>query len=666
MQNKIRNYASWAAIAIVLLLILVRLLLSPLTESEINNWFADHGIESTIEDISFDLSSGELSLTGLHAVKNQSRALKLDQLNLVWSWSALFDREFRVESIQVSGLALEVERRADGRLVFAAIELAQESQEEARAGEAPPQWKITLGDTDFKDFEICFRQPPSHDYCESFELLQWKGSLSLDLSKLADDALPLQVQGDFTLNQLQLQNNRLQRRMIGLDRFNIRGVAIDSLDSIAIDSIVLDGLSMLEKSADAEATDITGIEQLQVDSLGFTQLNRLEIGSAVITNQRGRLVKRDDKELELDEWLEQYQASSTTDSDAESGETAEFSFAIDRLEYRTDHSLQYVDQSLSSTFVIDINQISLVIEDLDSRETRQASNISYEATVGKHGKVQIAGTATPLAAKPRLDMRGSITGLDLPELSAFSANAIGHKIKSGQLDAEIELKAIDAVLDSKIDLKLDHLVLSAVSEADAEKVDNQLGFPLNTSLSLLKDRDDLIELSIPITGDINSPDFDPTDAITTATSSAITTAILHYYTPFGLVTLADGLFSLATALRFDPVVFDAGSAELGNVDTAGLEKMITLMQERPGVRVTLCAYTNTEDRKLALPETVEIPIEELTLVDEQMAVLETLGETRHDQVEDFLVARNVDPARLIACETEHVEGEGLAGVEISI
>ena len=90
------------------------------------------------------------------------------------------------------------------------------------------------------------------------------------------------------------------------------------------------------------------------------------------------------------------------------------------------------------------------------------------------------------------------------------------------------------------------------------------------------------------------------------------------------------------------------------------------MQDRPGVHVTLCAYTNSEDRKSLLPETADIAIEALELDDDQVAILEKLGESRRDQVEDYLVGKTINPARLVSCETEHKEGEGLAGVEISI
>jgi len=670
MKRNYKKYSLWCMAIAAAILILARLLLSPLTVNGINGWFAEQGIESHIDDLSFDIYNGEVSLTGLRAVKSKNRTMALDELRLGWSWSALFERQLMLDSVLISGLGLEAERKPDGRLVFAAIDFARETQAETRqqvtSGEEAPQWSIALGQLDIENFEVCYRDLPNHDYCKDFESLEWDGSIEIDLARMVDTAMPLQAKGTFRISNLNVQNNRLQRRMLGFENFTMRGISIDDLESIEIESTSLDNLAMLEKKDESDETEITRIEKLQIEQIKLKQLKRLEIATATVLNQQGRFIKKDDDQLEINEWLQEYETGVVTNKEKSTGEEKPFTFAIGKLEYQTDRSLQYVDLSLTNTFVIDLNHIKLVIENLDSANTKQPSKIDYQATYAKHGKIRFSGTATPLDPTPTLDISGTIEGLDLPDLSAFTADAIGHRIKSGQLDAKIELKAVDAVLDSKIDLKLDHLKLAAVSEKDREKVDKSLGFPLNTSLSLLKDRNDMIELSIPVTGDINSPGFDPTDAINKAISAAITAAVLNYYTPFGLVTVVDGLFSLATALRFDPVVFEAGNSDIGEVEKDGLEKIAKLMLERPGVHVTMCAYTNSADRKLLLPETAEIAIEELDLNDHQVSVLERLGKTRRDRVEDYLVSKNIDPARLVTCETEHREGTDLSGVEISI
>jgi len=46
--------------------------------------------------------------------------------------------------------------------------------------------------------------------------------------------------------------------------------------------------------------------------------------------------------------------------------------------------------------------------------------------------------------------------------------------------------------------------------------------------------------------------------------------------------------------------------------------------------------------------------------------LAELGEARAAAVKEALVTGQIDAARLVLCASEHAEGEGLAGVEISI
>ena len=265
MKTNYKKYGFWSLAIAVAILILARSLLSPLTVNGINDWFAEQGIESQIDDLSFDIYNGEVSLTGLRALKSENRTLTLDELRLGWSWSALFERQLLLNSVSISGLALEAARRPDGRLVFAAIDFARESQAEARqqttSSEAATQWSIALGQMVIENFEVCYRDLPKHDYCNGFESLEWEGPVVIDLSRMAGDTLPLQAQGSFRLRNLNLQNNRLQRRMLGFENFEMHGISIDDLDSIEIESVILDKLALLEKKNGPDDAEVTRISK---------------------------------------------------------------------------------------------------------------------------------------------------------------------------------------------------------------------------------------------------------------------------------------------------------------------------------------------------------------------------------------------------------------------
>ena len=671
MNRTLKNIVVWPLVVIFVLLVALRLALAPIAKSSINNWFEQQGVDSSIEDISFEVSDGRLTVTNLTANDNGSQVLALEQASLGWSWSALLDSQVKLNSIDIAGLSFDVERGPGERLVIAGIDLEKEAAESepapATADSEPLAWSIALQQLSLQNFKLCYRALPKHDLCSRFETLSWDGDISLDLASLSEPALPLKVAGDFRLVNLKTHDNRLGRGMVGFDEFILREVRVDSLDDIAIKSITLDALTLFERPTDPEHASITRLKSIQLEQLGLAKMSHLDIAEVKLQGHEALIVSLSSNQLEIKEWLEEF----TTDESQGEADTATqaatpFTFAIAKLNYQTEKSLAYRDESFAKPFIFDLHSIELNIQNLDSRQAERASQMHYAAKLGQHASITIDGEITPLDPKPSFDLTGRIEGMDLRYLSPVTARSLGHKIKSGQLDADLELKAEHNVLTSKLKLKLHRFDLDAISTADKEKIDSSFGFPLDSSLSLLKDRNDNIELEIPVTGDLQNPDFDPTDAITKATSSAITTAVLNYYTPFGLVTLVDGLFSIATALNFDPVIFDGGADEVTQAEQAGLDKIASLMEERPGVYLTLCPFTNSADRKLLLPETVEITADELKLEAEQLEELAKLGEIRAAAVKDFLVAYKLDPARLVLCDSEHVEGEGAARVEISI
>ena len=661
----------WPLLVLVVLLALLRIALAPLGKYAITDWFAQQGIEAGVEDISFDFRQGRVQLQNFSAGSTAQPKLAIEKLTVDWDWRPLLDNRVRVNDVGLTGVFVDIERGEDDRLVIGGIDLARGTAPEVAAAETAPAeplaWTMDIGNFEIEDFKHCYRAPLAQDYCGGFERLAWRGDLVLDLAQLEAADLPLEVAGDFRIDKLTMRNNLLQRKLVELERFGLDGIRIEGLGAVTIEEIQLAALDLLERGAQSERPRISRLDRLRVNQLSLRDLQRLEIDAVELSGLEATLVKLEDGSLEIADWLPPQAADNRArEPSPVDDRQRDFSFALGRLSYDSDRSLRYEDRSLERPFIVDLNSIRLQLQNLDSQAPEQASRVEYTSRYAAHGSIELAGEIRPLANKPSFDVEGRISGLDLRDLSAFTADAIGHRIKSGQLDADLGLRADQAVLDSVVDLTLNQFTLTAVSSEDEEKLDSSFGFPLNASLSLLKDRDNRIQLQIPITGDLENPDFDPTDAITQATSTAITAAVLNYYTPFGLVTLADGLFSLATALRFEPVAYPAGGSDIGTIDTAELDRIAELMSERPGVAVTLCGFTNSADRIALLAETAEIPADQIELDEVQLAALTQLGEARTGAIKDYLVKRKIDAARLILCDAEHAEGEGLAGVEISI
>ena len=718
----ILKIVAWTLAALILLLLIGRLAMAPLVKSAIVGWFEQQGLEAQVEDLAFDLGEGEAVLTGLAANAGGDPVLALGRAELGWSWKALSERRLRIESIRVDGLDLQIVRGGDGGMTIAGIDLSAaaadgEAGAPDQAGE-PLDWTLELPRFEMNDTRLCYRAPNPLDYCNTLGGLSWNGNLEFDLAEAGAEVLPLLVGGEVRLTKFESRSNQLQRVLMSFDSLVLGSIAVDTMADIAVGLVSLETLNLFERAIPDESAYIEHIDKVEIRDTRLERSLLLSVAEVVILGNATDLVKSAEEGYELDTWLAALgQAPETSTGDSgeapdssadktatadpathgrrldESIETADssgddlaksdevdevkasgeaaqqdesFAFTLGRFELRSENPLQYRDLSLDKSFVIGISTTELIVESLDSRKPDEPSAITYRAKLDGDSLFKLEGTVTPLAAKISFDIEGEIRALDLRRLSPFTAASIGHTINSGQLDADLNLKAERAVMDGKLELILYHFDLAALSEADAAAMEAEFGFPLGTSLALLKNREGNIELDVPLSGDLQNPDFGTGKIISRELSKAITTAVLTFYTPFGLVTAADTLFSLATALRFDPVEFDAGKSDLNDGSSDELDKIATLMLERPGIQLRLCPHTNRADREALLPDTAKTGADEVELKSSHLAALAELGEARFAAIENYLVDKQVDPARIVPCAPKHEEDEGLSRVDISV
>ena len=120
-------------------------------------------------------------------------------------------------------------------------------------------------------------------------------------------------------------------------------------------------------------------------------------------------------------------------------------------------------------------------------------------------------------------------------------------------------------------------------------------------------------------------------------------------------------------MNFDPLLFEPGSSVLTDTHENQLAKLSELLTERPGVHLTLCGFTNLNDRSRISTEIIDKnkikpPSAEL------LTKLKQLGSERQQNIKDHLVSvGKIAHDRLILCAPEHSDdAEATAGVEISI
>ncbi|MFZ0131905.1 MAG: hypothetical protein WAK95_05135, partial [Desulfobacterales bacterium] len=246
---------------------------------------------------------------------------------------------------------------------------------------------------------------------------------------------------------------------------------------------------------------------------------------------------------------------------------------------------------------------------------------------------------------------------------------LGYTIRSGQLYADFHLQVKNSQSESLVKLFISDLTMRRVSVDELEELRAQLGMPLNTALDLLRDGDGNIRLALPITGRVNRPSVEfgsvIAKALRNATFKAIKTAALGYFAPLGAVYvaplgaayLAGKLIGKAMAVRFTPISFEAGKAELDADARQYLEQVAEKISARPEVNLLLCGKAVPVDRRALAQGAGEKQEpaaggQEASAGDLGDARLLSLAEKRAEAARSFLVSKGIASKRLVVCAPE--------------
>jgi len=239
------------------------------------------------------------------------------------------------------------------------------------------------------------------------------------------------------------------------------------------------------------------------------------------------------------------------------------------------------------------------------------------------------------------------------------------------MDAEVALQIEQGELKGASKLVINNLEVGPGDPKRMDELTTQLNMPMDSALSLLRDKDNNIRLKLPVSGDVADPKFDLGDAINQAVGKAMrVTAVSYlkfYFQPFGaMITIGKWAGEAAASVHLDPVSFEAGAATLDDTAAQYFDRLAGLMQERPKLRVKLCGRAVPADRdtleqaaaaaaarkaqEAKVKPPVQPPPPPPPISEEQ---LQALARQRATAAKDYLINRHgVAAERLFVCKPE--------------
>lgn len=244
----------------------------------------------------------------------------------------------------------------------------------------------------------------------------------------------------------------------------------------------------------------------------------------------------------------------------------------------SDSEIDYMDRSLPIQFRAVIGEIEGEVQNIDSAPGAVAT-VDIEGSVDEYAPVALKGTASPFDSPMALDLNLTFDSVDMATLSPYSGTYAGYAIDRGLLDLDLAYKLKDDQLEGRNAILIDKLKLG-----DKVESDKAVSVPLELALAIMTDADGVIDMKIPVSGDVSSPDFELGSVITTAIINTITKIVTA---PFTLLAgLADSEEDLQR-LSFSP-----GYSELNDSTKGKLDSLAGALEQRPALSLVITGRIN--------------------------------------------------------------------------
>ena len=317
-------------------------------------------------------------------------------------------------------------------------------------------------------------------------------------------------------------------------------------------------------------------QRLVVEGLNYQHGNSLSIDKINLLQPYARFMINDDRTTNVDDLLIPQPADSGAKSTAKSGASNEKPLGIRIGQIAiNDGSANFADFSLTPNFATAIQQLNGQIGTIDSRQAKPAS-VDIKGKVDRYAPVTIKGSVNPFDPMAALDIATSFKRVELTTLTPYSGKFAGFRIRKGRLNLDLHYVITKGQLKAENKVVVEQLQLGEkVDSADA------VDLPIRLAIALLKDTDGKISIELPVTGDLNNPQFSVMPIVWQTLRNLVVRAATA---PFKFI---GGLVTGGGAQDLGNVSFAAGSSALSKDAESALDSLAKALKERPALRLEI-------------------------------------------------------------------------------
>jgi len=289
--------------------------------------------------------------------------------------------------------------------------------------------------------------------------------------------------------------------------------------------------------------------------------------------------------------------ASTADNNSENG--TELLIKEIRL---SEGEISFTDLQVEPAFQSRLHKINMFYLFPEAAEIAEGEdNIKLEAVLDGHAPLLVKGQVKPQDTPLFADLKVQFSDIELSHATPYSGRYLGLEIDRGKTSMDFNWFLKDNNLDTQ-----NHIFIDQLKFGRSVKSDKAVNMPVKLATTLLTDHKGEINLDLPVSGNIDDPQFRVGPVILKVFANLIMKAATS---PFALLGSVMGGSTDMSAIAFAPGV--------ATISPQGQKSMIALagiLKQKPALLLEVSPYVDDEQDSLFLRQQI---------LDEKLARLKT-------------------------------------------
>jgi hypothetical protein len=251
--------------------------------------------------------------------------------------------------------------------------------------------------------------------------------------------------------------------------------------------------------------------------------------------------------------------------------------------------MTFEDKNLPIPFKTNIDELKGSFSRLNSSNSKP-TKLQLEGKVDKYGYTKIVGTVDINDIKLLTDTNLLFKNIAIKNFTPYSGKFVGRKIDSGKLNLDLKYNIKKSDLNAQ-----NSVIISDIQLGEKVESPDAVNLPLELAIALLEDSDGIIDIDLPISGNVDDPQFSIAPIVWKVFTNLIVKAITS---PFALLGAMLGI----DEEKIKSMDFEFGKSDIIPSEKETLDSIAKLLAKKPKLAIKIKPIYNPQKDKKALQD----------------------------------------------------------------